>query len=331
MSVRVRSVRFKGACGLRESLIATRRLAHRVEAAVVARTLVKRYAALEAVRGIDFDVPAGSVFGFLGPNGAGKTSTMRMIYGLSPRTSGRLDVLGLDVATHGREVKRRIGVVPQEANLDADMTARENLTSYGRFFDVTGAKLRDRVDGLLSYVQLEEKADVVVNDLSGGMKRRLLIARALVNDPELLVLDEPTTGLDPQSRALLWEKIRDLKREGRTVLLTTHYMEEAEKLADELVIMDNGEIIERGAPKDLVAKHVGREVLEVAVDASEDKRIVERVAPLAHERVGGELRLFGQSGDEMLSRAGIHGAPHLVRRATLEDVFLKLTGRRLTE
>jgi lipooligosaccharide transport system ATP-binding protein len=302
-----------------------------VEPAVVARQLVKRYGALEAVRGIDFDVPRGCVYGFLGPNGAGKTSTMRMLYGLSPKTAGRLDVLGMDVATRGREVKRRLGVVPQEANLDEDMTARENLVSYGRFFDITGGALRSRADELLAYVQLTEKADVTVNELSGGMKRRLLIARALLNDPELLVLDEPTTGLDPQSRGLLWERIREQRRAGKTVLLTTHYMDEAEKLSDELVIMDDGRIIERGAPRDLIAKHVGREVLELTVPSEEDKAVLARVegSILAHERFGADLRLFGASGEAMLEAAGVRGAPHLVRRATLEDVFLKLTGRAL--
>jgi lipooligosaccharide transport system ATP-binding protein len=301
------------------------------EPAVLARGLVKRYGDVEAVRGIDLEVPRGTVFGFLGPNGAGKSSTMRMIYGLSPKTEGRLDVLGLDVATHGRAIKRRLGVVPQESNLDEDMTARENLRSYARFFDITGGDLRERVERLLGYVQLVEKGDTVVSELSGGMKRRLLIARALLNDPELLVLDEPTTGLDPQSRTLLWERIREQRKEGKTVLLTTHYMDEAEKLSDLLVIMDQGRIIEQGTPRDLVAKHVGREALELTLPPEEDKRVVERVRPLAHERFGDDLRLFGQSGEEMLSRVGVRVERHLVRRATLEDVFLKLTGRGLNE
>jgi lipooligosaccharide transport system ATP-binding protein len=250
-----------------------------VDPAVRAVGLVKRYrmregGVVEAVKGVTFDVPRGTVFGFLGPNGAGKSSTMRMIYGLSPITEGRLEVLGLDVATRGREVKRRLGVVPQESNLDNDMTTRENLLVHGRFYDITGARLKDRVEELLAYVQLTEKADAIVNELSGGMKRRLLIARALLNDPDLLVLDEPTTGLDPQSRALLWERIRALRRAGKTVLLTTHYMDEAEKLSDELVVIDGGRIIERGTPRALIERHVGREVLEIVLDKSQDGAVL---------------------------------------------------------
>jgi len=307
-----------------------------VEPAIVARGLVKHYGDVEAVRGIDFEVPTGTVFGFLGPNGAGKSTTIRMIHGLAPRTAGRLDVLGMDIATHGRQIKRRIGVVPQENNLDNDMTTRENLLVFGRFFDITGARLRDRVDELLAYVHLTEKADARAEDLSGGMKRRLHIARALVNDPELLILDEPTTGLDPQSRALLWERIRALRREGRTILLTTHYMDEAEKLSDDVAIIDGGRIIERGAPAALVRKHVGREVLEVRMPAQGDARVLARAgsAALHHERVGDELRLFGEKGEPLLEHvhaAGVEPEGHVVRRATLEDVFLKLTGRGLND
>ena len=300
--------------------------------AVLAQGLVKRYGSLEAVRGIDFEVPRGHVFGLLGPNGAGKTTTMRMVVGLTPRTAGRLEVLGLDVEARGREVRQRIGVVPQESNLDADMTARENLIVFGRFFGVTGARLRDRVDEMLAYVELAEKADERASELSGGMKRRLHIARALLNDPELLVLDEPTTGLDPQSRALLWEQIRQMRRQGKTVLLTTHYMEEAEKLSDEVLVMDAGRIIERGTPNALIAKHVGREALEVTLDVAEGEALVARAAPRHHERVGDELRLFGDDGDALLEALQAGAAmprEHRVRRATLEDVFLKLTGRRL--
>ncbi|HUR69720.1 MAG TPA: ABC transporter ATP-binding protein [Candidatus Thermoplasmatota archaeon] len=303
-------------------------------AAVVARGLRKKYGDFEAVKGIDFDVPRGSVLGFLGPNGAGKTTTMRMVYGLSPRTSGTLEVLGRDIDAHARSIKQRIGVVPQESNLDADMTARENLLVFGRFFDIVGARLRDRVDELLAYVQLTEKADERVTELSGGMKRRLHIARSLLNDPELLVLDEPTTGLDPQSRVLVWEQIRAMRRAGKTVLLTTHYMDEAEKLSDSLLVIDAGRIIERGTPADLIARHIGREALELAVDPAEDKRVLERVEATHAERVGDELRLFGQSGDDLYQqvvRAGVKPEGHRVRRATLEDVFLKLTGRALSE
>ena len=311
-------------------------LARIVPPAVLARDLVKRYGDFEAVKGISFEVPTGVVSGFLGPNGAGKSTTMRMIYGLSPRTAGRLEVLGLDVTTRGREVKRRIGVVPQEANLDADMTARENLLVYGRFFDITGAPLRRRVDEMLEYVQLTEKQDATVVELSGGMKRRLLIARALLNDPELLILDEPTTGLDPQSRALLWERIRALRREGKTILLTTHYMEEAERLCDHVDVIDQGRIIERGTPRELVERHVGREAVELTIPASEDEAVLRRVggALRAHERVGDELRLFADDAEKVLEdvlHAGFEPSAHLVRRSSLEDVFLKLTGRRLND
>ena len=302
--------------------------------AVLAQGLVKRFGALEAVKGVDFEVPRGRVFGFLGPNGAGKTTTMRMVYGLSPRTAGRLEVLGMDVDARGREIRARLGVVPQESNLDADMTARENLIVFGRFFDVTGARLRDRVDEMLAYVQLTEKAHERVNELSGGMKRRLHIARALLNDPELLILDEPTTGLDPQSRSLLWEQIREMRRAGKTVILTTHYMDEAEKLSDDLLVMDEGRIIERGTPKVLIERHVGREALELTMERSEDARLISRLAPMHAERVGDELRLFGDDGDKLLEdvhRAGVSPREHRVRRATLEDVFLKLTGRRLND
>jgi lipooligosaccharide transport system ATP-binding protein len=288
------------------------------------------------VKGISFDVPRGCVYGFLGPNGAGKSTTMRMLYDLTPRTSGRLEVLGLDVERHGREVRRRLGVVPQEANLDGDMTTRENLISFGRFYDITGVRLRDRVDELLAYVQLTEKRDTRENALSGGMKRRLLIARALLNDPELLVLDEPTTGLDPQSRHLLWDRIREQRRAGKTVILTTHYMDEAEKLSDMLVVMDGGRIIEQGTPRALIDKHVGAEAIELTVSRDADERLVERIGTAArhHERVGDELRFFSDKGDALLTDALRGGAPvtgHLVRRATLEDVFLKLTGRRLND
>ena len=306
-----------------------------MDLAVKARGLVKRYATLEAVKGIDLDVPRGVVYGFLGPNGAGKTTTMRMIVGLSPKTSGTLEVLGMDVAREGRAIKARLGVVPQESNLDADMTARENLLVFGRFFDLTGARLRDRVDELLSYVQLGEKANERVTELSGGMKRRLHIARALINDPELLVLDEPTTGLDPQSRALLWEQIRAMRRDGKTVLLTTHYMDEAEKLSDALIVMDGGRIIERGTPKELIERHVGREALEIVVGAEDEARIRAKLEGQAMhvERVGDELRLFGHDADALLTdvQRAIDAKEHRVRRATLEDVFLKLTGRRLSD
>jgi len=307
-----------------------------VEPAVVARGLAKRFGAHEAVKNVDFDIPAGSTFAFLGPNGAGKTSTMRMIYGLSPVSAGTLTVLGHDVATESRALKRLIGVVPQEANLDMDMTALDNVVTFARFFDITGAPARSRAKELLASVQLEEKADARVATLSGGMKRRLLIARALVNDPALLVLDEPTTGLDPQSRALLWERIRDMRRAGKTVILTTHYMEEAERLSDELVLMDGGRIIERGTPRELVLRHIGREVLELELPRAEQERALKALA----DRARGSDRsrdfvLFHTDDAEALLREaeseGLEPASAVLRRASLEDVFLKLTGRTLLE
>ncbi len=313
-----------------------RALAGRVVAAVVARGLVKRYGNVEAVRGIDLDVPTGVTFGFLGPNGAGKSSTMRMLYGLSPATAGELRVLGLDVASRSRELKRRLGVVPQEANLDTDMTAFETLVSFARFFDVTGAAGRAKARELLDAFALAEKAHARVSELSGGMKRRLLIARALVNDPELLVLDEPTVGLDPQSRALLWARIRDFRRSGRTVLLTTHYMEEAEKLCDDLVLMDGGRIVERGAPRALVLKHVGREVLELDLERPEDEARVLAIGGLVRgvDRLGAELLLYSDDGERLLEAviaSGVVARRAALRRATLEDLFLKMTGRRLVD
>ena len=311
-------------------------MGHAVPDAVLAEGLVKRYGDFEAVKGIDFRVPTGSVFGFLGPNGAGKSSTMRMIYGLSPKTAGRLEVLGMSVDTQARAIKQRLGVVPQLNNLDEDMTALENLLTFGRFFGLTGPPLRARCLELLESVKLSEKRDERVIELSGGMKRRLHIARALLNDPDLLVLDEPTTGLDPQSRGLLWEHIRSLRRQGKTVLLTTHYMEEAEKLSDELVIVDGGRVIERGRPRDLVERHVGREVLELAIPREEDARLLSRLGPAvrAHERYGEDLRLFTDKGEALLAdvlQTDVKPEAHLVRRAGLEDVFLKLTGRSLND
>jgi lipooligosaccharide transport system ATP-binding protein len=318
------------------------------EPAVSARNLTKRYGAgtgdpdrstgtepVVAVDGIDLDVPRGICFGFLGPNGAGKTSAMRMIHASSPVTSGTLEVLGHDVREEPREVKSRLGVVPQEENLDSYVNVRDNLLIYGRFFGLSHREAARRADEALAFVQLEGKADVDVDELSGGMKRRLHIARSLVNEPELLVLDEPTTGLDPQARNLVWERIRDLRDRGKTVLLTTHYMEEAEQLCDELVIMDRGRVIARGAPRGLVEEHVGREVLEVAGDGLRD-RVAEAVdgAARAVEEAGDRVLVFGEDADELLETvrsAGVDAPEVYLRRASLEDVFLKLTGRRLRE
>ncbi|MHB8604329.1 MAG: ABC transporter ATP-binding protein [Thermoplasmatota archaeon] len=303
--------------------------------ALRATKLTKRYEALTAVDGIDFEVPRGTTFGFLGPNGAGKSSTMRMIVGLSPPSGGSLEVLGHDVVEDLRDVKRRIGVVLQDNNLDVDMTARENLVAYARFFDLTGAKGAARADELLEFMGLAAKADARVEDLSGGMRRRLMIARALLHDPELLILDEPTTGLDPQSRNRIWEKILAFRAQGKTVLLSTHYMEEAERLCDALVILHKGKIVARGRPADLVREHIGREVLELAFsDATQ--RFPDPKSKLVRgiDRLGDTLLLQTDEGEKLLAEilaSGVKPQRTALRRATLEDVFLKLTGRKLED
>ncbi|MGE5578139.1 MAG: ABC transporter ATP-binding protein [Syntrophothermus sp.] len=298
--------------------------------------LTKKYRDLVAVDGIDFAIQSSECFGFLGPNGAGKTTTMKMIYGRLPLTSGQLTVLGKDIAAEARVVKTRVGVVPQEDNLDPDLSVMENLLVYGRYFDLPRRETRRRAVELLDFVQLAEKADVNVEKLSGGMKRRLVIARALINGPELVILDEPTTGLDPQARHMVWQKLRALKAEGVTLILTTHYMEEATWLCDRLVIMDEGRILAEGEPQALIAEHAGREVLELRVAEPEHQRILQglRGQFAFHEKVGDLLFLYGQDGERLLHKVRQLSVPvesSLLRRATLEDVFLKLTGRALQE
>jgi lipooligosaccharide transport system ATP-binding protein len=307
--------------------------------AVAARSLTKRYRDLVAVDGLDLTIPRGSCFGLLGPNGAGKTSTIRMIQGQSPPTSGSLEVLGLDVARHARRLKARLGVVPQENNLDPDFTVRHNLVVYARYFGIGRREALARADELLAFLQLTDKRDAGVLELSGGMKRRLVVARALVNDPELLVLDEPTTGLDPQARHAIWDKVRSLRREGKTVLLTTHYMDEAEQLCDDIVVMDGGRILERGAPRDLIRKHTQGEAVEFVVGWSEGAAATKALAGLLaaegvpHERLPDRVVAYGPEvprlAQEVPQRVGVQEV--LRRRATLEDVFLRLTGRGLRE
>jgi lipooligosaccharide transport system ATP-binding protein len=303
---------------------------------LVARGLKKSYADFEAVKGVDFEVHRGECFGFLGPNGAGKTTTMKMIYAAAVPTSGELEVAGLDVKSAEREVKRRIGVVPQENNLDEDLKVKENLLVFGRYFDLPRKLVRRRAEELLEFVQLSDKADAKVEQLSGGMKRRLLIARALVNDPELVVLDEPTTGLDPQARHLVWDKLRQLTSEGKTLILTTHYMEEAAQLCDRLCIMESGWIIAEDTPRDLISKHVSPEVLEFR--ASPDA--LERLAPIVEDvadnldRIGEALVVYtsdSEAATRKVRESGIEVRNILHRQASLEDVFLKLTGRRLVD
>ncbi len=306
--------------------------------AVEARGLEKRFGALVAVAGIDFAIRRGECFGFLGPNGAGKTSTMRMVYRASPPSGGRLRVLGVDVGAgeNDRELKRAIGVVPQEDNLDQELSVRENLRVFCRFFGIGGADARRRVEELLAFVDLVDKADTPVQRLSGGMKRRALIARGLIASPSLLVLDEPTTGLDPQARHNLWEKLRELRSRRATLVLTTHYMDEAERLCDRLVIMDRGRIVAEGAPRELIAKHVPGEVVEVWREGGEGaKALDERLGTHAErdEALSDRVLLSTPDAEALLGRiaAEVHGREALVRRATLEDVFLKITGRRLLE
>ena len=298
--------------------------------AIEARGVVKRYAGgLAAVDGIDFDVPEGICFGILGPNGAGKTTTIRMTYGFIPLTAGDIRVFGRSIRQDPRGVKATLGVCPQEDNLDPDFDPLTNLEVYARYFGIGGAEAAQRAGELLEFVGLAEKAKANVRDLSGGMKRRLVFARALVHRPRLLVLDEPTTGLDPQAKHLLWNKVRALKKEGKTILLTTHYMEEAAMLCDRLLIMDHGRILAEGPPKKLVEEGVSRDVIEVA-DPSPALLEALGAHGLTPERHGSRLFLFTDRGEEGFRAIAPHAAGEkILRRATLEDLFLKLTGREL--
>jgi lipooligosaccharide transport system ATP-binding protein len=305
------------------------------EALIHARGLTKQFGTLRAVDGIDFDVPRGEAFGFLGPNGAGKSSTMRMIGCVSPPTGGTLRILGLDPVKQGSEIRARLGVVPQADTLDNELTVRENLIIYGRYFGLSRAEVRRRADELLDFVQLSERADSKVEPLSGGMKRRLTIARALVNDPEIILLDEPTTGLDPQARHVVWDRLFRLKQRGVTLILTTHYMDEAEQLCDRLVVMDNGRFAAEGSPLDLIRQYSTREVVELrfageapAVDGNTFDGMVSRVEVLPDR-----LLFYTDDGDALVPHAHERLQPQsvLVRRSTLEDVFLRLTGRTLVD
>jgi len=308
------------------------------EPLIHARGLVKRFDAFTAVDGIDVDVRRGEAFGFLGPNGAGKSSTMRMVGCVSPPTDGVLRILGMDPRRDGPAIRRRLGVCPQTDNLDIELTVRENLTTYARYFGISRKVARLRADELLEFVQLTERADSKVDPLSGGMKRRLTIARALVNEPELVLLDEPTTGLDPQARHLVWERLFRLKQQGVTLVLTTHYMDEAEQLCDRLVVMDGGKIVAEGSPRALIAEHSTREVVEVRYDEpdQEPARNGLELGALADriEELPDRLLIYTDDGDAVarLIEAGpIAPLSLLVRRSTLEDVFLHLSGRRLID
>ncbi len=308
------------------------------EPLIRARGLVKRFGELTAVDSVDFDLQRGEAFGFLGPNGAGKTSTMRMIGCVSPVTAGTLSVFGLDPARDGVEIRGRLGVVPQEDSLDMELTVRENIIVYGRYFGLPRALLRKRADELLEFVELTDRAKDRVEPLSGGMKRRLTIARSLVNDPEVLLLDEPTTGLDPQARHVVWDRLYRLKRQGVTLLLTTHYMDEAEQLCDRLVVMDKGKIVAEGSPRELIERYSTREVVELRFEDDDERPddfgywtdgLVSRVEPLPDR-----VLLYTDQGDAAahgIHERGLVPESVLVRRSTLEDVFLHLTGRSLIE
>jgi lipooligosaccharide transport system ATP-binding protein len=306
-------------------------------ALVTASNLTKRFGGFTAVDGIDFAVERGEAFGMLGPNGAGKSSTMRMVGCVSPVTDGALRVLGLNPAVDGRAIRARLGVVPQDDTLDTELSVWDNLIVYGRYFGLSRAEIRVRADELLRFFQLSDRRDDRVNPLSGGMKRRLTVARALINQPELVLLDEPTTGLDPQARHLLWERLYQLKRSGVTLLLTTHYMDEAEQLCDRLVIMDRGRIVAHGSPRELIDRHATREVVELRFSTTDEhERAIPLLAPGAPrvESLADRVIVFtadGESAVGMLAQHGLTPSSVLVRRSSLEDVFLLLTGRVLEE
>ncbi|HUJ04928.1 MAG TPA: ABC transporter ATP-binding protein [Streptosporangiaceae bacterium] len=302
-----------------------------------ARGLTKRFGDFVAVDGIDFELSRGEVFGFLGPNGAGKSSTMRMIGCVSPPSGGELTILGLDPVRHGPQIRAKLGVVPQEDTLDVELTVRENLLVYGRYFGLRREEIRDRTAKLLDFVQLTERAGDQVDPLSGGMKRRLTIARSLISEPEILLLDEPTTGLDPQARHVVWDRLYRLKQQGVTLVLTTHYMDEAEQLCDRLVVMDRGKIAAEGSPRRLIETYSTPEVLELRFALHEQEQAAEKLADLPAERLevlADRVLVYAQDGDEALAAVrgrGLAPVTSLVRRSTLEDVFLRLTGRQLED
>ncbi len=305
-------------------------------ALIHARGLTKHFGAFTAVDAIDFDVAPGESFGFLGPNGAGKTSTMRMIGCVSPVTEGTLSILGLDPASHGPQIRARLGVVPQQDTLDTELTVRENLLIYGRYFGLTRAECAKRADELLDFAQLTERAGDQVERLSGGMKRRLTIARSLINEPEVMLLDEPTTGLDPQARHLLWDRLYRLKQRGVTLVLTTHYMDEAEQLCDRLVVMDKARIVAEGSPRSLIAEYATREVTELRFAPGVQETLDSQLEGLAErvERLPDRVLLYADDGEAVVAAAharGLEPVQVLVRRSSLEDVFLRLTGRSLIE
>jgi len=303
---------------------------------IVVKNLVKQFGDFTAVNGINFSVKQGESFGLLGPNGAGKSSTMRIIGATSQRTSGEVLILGKDPEQAGPQIRAHLGVVPQQDNLDEELTCAENLYIYGRYFGLPKITVKNKLDELLEFAQLLDKKNSKVKSLSGGMKRRLTIARALVSDPDILMLDEPTTGLDPQARHILWDRLFRLKEKGVTLLITTHHMDEAEQLCDRLMVMDKGEIMAEGSPSELIKKYSTKEVLEVRFGSDRNSQMVEQLQSFAErlEELPDRLLLYTESGEDLLAKivaANIHPNTSLVRRSSLEDVFLRLTGRSLIE
>jgi lipooligosaccharide transport system ATP-binding protein len=306
------------------------------EMLIQARGLTKTYGNFVAVDGINFDVAKGESFGFLGPNGAGKSTTMRIVGATSVRTSGTLTILGKDPEVNGPQIRSHLGVVPQQDNLDSELTVSENIFIYGRYFGLSSSFINKKIPELLEFAQLEEKKNVKVEALSGGMKRRLTIARSLVSEPDILMLDEPTTGLDPQARHILWDRLFRLKEQGVTLLITTHYMDEAEQLCDRLIVMDKGKIMAEDSPAQLIKTYSTKEVLEVRFGSDRNQEMVDVLRPLADriEVLPDRILLYAEDGEQLLEQIaakGIHPNTSLVRRSSLEDVFLRLTGRSLVE
>ena len=303
---------------------------------ISARGLTKKFGDFTAVNAIDFDVAKGESFGLLGPNGAGKSTTMRIISATSQRTSGTISILGLDPEKHGPQVRAHLGVVPQQDNLDNDLTVSENLYIYGRYFGLSKQFIRGKIEELLTFAQLEEKRNAKVETLSGGMKRRLTIARALVSEPDILMLDEPTTGLDPQARHILWDRLFRLKEDGVTLVLTTHFMDEAEQLCDRLVVMDKGKIMAEGSPLQLIKSYATKEVLEVRFGSDRNREVAPKLRQMCDrmEELPDRILMYTEKGEDLLEEillAKLHPTTSLVRRSSLEDVFLRLTGRTLIE
>jgi lipooligosaccharide transport system ATP-binding protein len=306
------------------------------DSVIWAKDLTKKYKDFVAVDGIDFEVKRGESFGLLGPNGAGKSTTMKMISSVSQRSSGELKILGKEPNTHGPEIRAHLGVVPQKDLLDRELKVWENIYTYGRYFGLSRKFLKPKVDELLEFAQLTEKKNSKADDLSGGMQRRLAIARGLVNEPEILLLDEPTTGLDPQARHVLWDRLFRLKEQGVTLVITTHYMDEAEQLCDRLIVMDKGKIMAEGSPAELIKQYSSKEVVEVRFGTDKNEQTAEKLRGMAEriEVLPDRILLYTDKGEDLLTKildSGLHPVTSLVRRSSLEDVFLRLTGRSLVD